>query len=54
MKYYQFERCRKICKAFDLFTEFINLVKSFNKEEFDMMIDALENAEKIMEEDTNG
>lgn len=38
----KFESLYKIRKAFDLLFEFISLVKSFSKEEFDLAINALE------------
>lgn len=47
----KFESLYKIRKAFDLLFEFISLVKSFSKNEFDLAINALE--KELRDEENN-
>ena len=52
----KFESFYKIRKAFDLLFEFISLIKSFSKEEFDLAVNALEKElrRENNEENVNG
>ena len=47
----KFESLCKIRKAFDLLFEFISLVRSFSKDEFDLAINALE--KELRDEENN-